>query len=258
MRIIAISDIHGNLPALKAVFAAINSPPDMIIVAGDLVGFGPQPAEVIDLLRSQHCMFVKGNVDDYVCNPSSIERLYSFFERELKAGRAVRPLLPPTVIARGVEWTRNQLDNRLEFLSKLPFSISIEPVQGKRLTVVHANPQDLERPILYGDPEPELITMLRDISCDILVFGHSHNPFYRSVGDTILLDVASLGFPSDGSTEAPYAEITFGEDGWQVEQHRAAYDIGATASLIESSTMPDKDKILTLLRTARRVKEVLR
>jgi len=255
MRIIALSDIHGNLPALRAVFAAIHSLPDMIIVAGDLVGFGPQPAEVIDLLRSQGCSFVKGNVDDYVSNPHSIERLYRFANQELSLGRTFLPLLPLAVMSESVEWTRSQLGGRLAFLTRLPFSISVEPSPGRELKVVHANPRDLERPILQRDPDSELLPMLSGLACDILVFGHSHNPFQRSVGGTLLIDVASLGFPTVGCLHAPYAEITFGEDGWHVQQHRVAYDTQATASLIEASTMPNKDVVLTLLRTARRVKD---
>ena len=58
MRIIALSDVHGNLPALQAVLVAIEDTPDMIIVAGDSVGFGPQSAAVLDLLRHQGGRFI--------------------------------------------------------------------------------------------------------------------------------------------------------------------------------------------------------
>ena len=256
MRLIALSDIHGNLPALQAVLAAIEGTPDMVIVAGDTVGFGPQSAEVLELLRSKGCNFVKGNVDDYVVNPSSIERLYQFADQEISAGRPFRPLLPLTAIAESTRWTRSQLSNQqLGFLTELPFSISVEPSPGRQLKVVHANPRDLERPIVQRDPDSELVLMLSGLDCDILVFGHSHNPFQRLVGNTLLLDVASLGFPTDGCPDAPYTEITFGEDGWRVKQHRIAYDTGVTASLIEASTMPNKDMVLTLLQTARRVRD---
>lgn len=254
MRIITLSDIHGNLPALQAVFAAIQGTPDMIIVAGDTVGFGPRPAEVVDLLRNKGCIFIKGNVDDYVANPLSINRLYSFAHQQLSSGSPFRSLLPLAEIARSAEWTRSQLGARLDFINKLPFSVSVEPSPGRQLKVVHANPRDWEKPILQRDPDSELLPMLSGLNCDILVFGHSHNPFERTVGGTILLDVASLGFPTDGRPDAPYADITF-DDGWHVELHRVAYDTKATASLIKASTMPNKDVILTLLRTSRRVRE---
>lgn len=255
MRIVALSDIHGNLPALKAVLAAIRGHPDMIIVAGDSVGFGPQPAQVLDLLRRKRCNFVKGNVDDYVSNPASIGRLRKFADEEVGSGRPFRPLLPLAVISESVEWTRSQVGNRIHFLRELPFSISVEPSPGRQLKVVHANPHDLERPIVKNDPDSVLLPMLSDTHCDILVFGHSHNPFQRFVGSILLVNVASLGFPTDGLLDAAYTEIVFIEGGWRVEQHRVAYDTDATASLIEASTMPNRDMLLTLLRTARRVRD---
>jgi len=226
----------------------------MIIVAGDSVGFGPQPAQVLDLLRSKRCNFVKGNVDDYVSNPASIGRLRRFAEEELGSGRPFRPLLPLAVISESVEWTRSQVGDRVCFLHELPFSISVEPSPGRQLKVVHANPRDLERPILKSDPDSVLLPMLNDIHCDILVFGHSHTPFQRSVGNILLVNVASLGLPTDGLLDAAYTEIVFTEGTWRVEQRRVAYDTDATASLIEASTMPNRDILLTLLRTARRVR----
>ena len=256
MRIIALSDVHGNLPALQAVLAAIEGTPDMVIVAGDSVGFGPRSPEVLELLRSQDCRLVKGNVDDYVANPSSIERLYQFADQEVSSGRPFRPLLPLPAIAESTRWTRSQLsEQQLDFLNRLPFSISVEPVPGRRLKVVHANPHDLERPIVQKSPDAELLPMLSGLDIDILLFGHSHNPFQRMMGNTLLLDVASLGFPTDGCSDAPYAEITFSEGEWHVGLHRVAYDTEATVSLIEASSMPNKDMVLALLRTARRVRD---
>lgn len=254
MHILALADIHGNLPALQAVLAASRTPLDMIIVAGDLVGFGPQPAHVVDLLRGRGCSFVKGNVDDYVSSPSSIERLHKFARHELNSGRPFRPLLPLAAISESVEWTRHQIGDRAGFLAELPFSISVEPSPGRELKVVHANPRDLERPILKKAADSDL-PLLDGIDCEVLVFGHSHSPFRRLVGGTMLLDVASLGFPTDGCCDAPYADITFDDGTWHLEQHRVPYDTEATGSLIEASTMPNKDMVLTLLRTARPVKD---
>jgi predicted phosphodiesterase len=252
MRIIAFSDIHANLPALESVLAAVRGTPDLFLVAGDLVAFGPNPREVVDLLRSRGCLVVKGNVDDYVADPSAMERFYRCAREMIDSGRHYRLPLPLEVFPDDVAWTRRELGDRLDYLSGLPFSISIEPVPGRVLKMVHANTRDMTRSIRLRMPEAELLEMTQGLDCDILVFGHHHIPFVKALGPLQLVNVASVGLPWDGETAAAYTEITFDHDGWHVQQHRIAYAIDRTAVLIERSTMPHKEAILRLLRTAKR------
>ena len=252
MRIIAFSDIHANLPALEAVLAAVRGTPDLFLVAGDLVAFGPNPREVVDLLRSRGCLVVKGNVDDYVADPSAMERFYRCAREMIDSGRHYRLPLPLEVFPDDVAWTRRELGDRLDYLAGLPFSISIEPVPGRVLKMVHANTQDMTRSIRLRMPEAELLEMTQGLDCEILIFGHHHIPFVKALGSLQLVNVASVGYPWDGQTAAAYTEITFDQGGWHVQQHRIAYDLDRTAVLIERSTMPHKEAILRLLRTAKR------
>ena len=252
MRIIAFSDIHGNLPALEAVLAAVHGTPDLFLVAGDLVGFGPNPQEVLDLLRSHGCLFVKGNVDDFVADPSAMERFHSYAREIIDSGMPFRLPFPLEVMSDNVAWTRMVLGSQLSFLASLPFSLLIEPVPRRGLKMVHANPQDMIRPIRLRMPEAELLEMTRGLDCEILVFGHHHIPFVKALGTLQLVNVASVGPSWDGQTAAAYTEINFDQDGWHIKQHRIDYDIPRTAALIEHSSMPHKEALLRLLRTARR------
>lgn len=252
MRMIAFADIHGNLPALEAVLAAAGGTPDLFLVAGDLVGFGPNPREVVDLLRSRGCLAVKGNVDDYVADPKALEQFYRFSRDMMDSGRHYRLPLPLEVLRANLEWTRGELGDRSDYLAHLPFSVSVEPVPGRVLKMVHANPRDVTWPIRLRMPEAELREMTQGLDCELLVFGHHHIPFVKAVGGLQLVNVASVGSPWDGQTEAAYTEIAFDRDGWHVQQHRIAYDLAKTAALIERSTMPHKEPVLRLLKTAKR------
>jgi len=256
MRIIAFSDIHGNLPALEAVLAAVHGTPDLFLVAGDLVGLGSNPREVLDLIRSYRCLCVKGNVDNYVANPSAMEQFHSYAREMIDSGKPFRLPFPLEVTSDNVAWTRMVLGSQLSFLAALPFSLSIEPAPGRKLKMVHANPQDMTRPIRLRMPEAELLEMTRGLDCEILVFGHHHIPFVKELGALQLVNVGSVGSSWDGQTAAAYTEITFDQDGWHIQQHRIDYDIARTAVLIEHSTMPHKEAVLRLLRTARREKVI--
>ena len=251
MRMIAFADIHGNLPALEAVLAA-GGTPDLYLVVGDLVGFGPNPREVVDLLRGRCCLVVKGNVDDYVADPSAMEEFYGFSRGMLDSGSHYRLPLALETLRANLEWTRGELGDRLDYLARLPFSISVEPVPGRVLKMVHANPRDMTWPIRLPMPEAELQEMTQGLDCELLVFGHHHIPFVKALGALQLVNVASVGSPWDGQTEAAYSEIAFDQAGWHVQQHRIPYDLARTEALIERSTMPHKEAVLRLLKTAKR------
>ncbi len=252
MRIVAFSDVHGNLPALEAVLAAAGGTPDLFLVAGDLVGFGPKPREVVDLVRSRGCLVVKGNVDDYVADPGALERLLQEVREARDSGGRYRLPVPLEVFPDDMAWARRELADRLDYVANLPFSLSVEPVPGRVLKMVHANPRDMTWPIRLRMPEEELVEMTRGVDCEVLLFGHHHIPFVRAVGPLQLVNVGSVGYPWDGDTATAYTEITFDGDGWHAQQHRIPYDIARAAALIEGSTMPHKEPILRLLKTAKR------
>jgi protein phosphatase len=134
MRIVIFSDIHGNVVALEAVLAAIRreTTPDALFIAGDLVLFGPRPAEALTLLRSlDGARFVKGNTDHYLIDDCHDEQEVAF----------ARTLLSEDDIA---------------FVRDLPFEQRLEVAPGHELLVVHANPRDLEGSITPDSPGAQI------------------------------------------------------------------------------------------------------
>lgn len=253
MRLIAISDIHGNRLALEAVLAAVGPAPDRWIVAGDLVAFGPDPGGVIDRVRALDPIIVKGNLDDYTARPGAFDRLRRFAESETAAGRPFRPVLPLELVGAQADWSRGRLSaEQLEFLRALPFKDELALGGGRRILVIHANDHDLERPILPG--AAPLDDLLDPAGYELVIYGHVHVPGVYPHGSARLVNVASAGFPTDGDPRPAYTEILVEEGEIRVVQHRVEYDLEGAEAEIRASGLPQPDLIAALLRTARRVR----
>jgi 3',5'-cyclic AMP phosphodiesterase CpdA len=135
MRVAVISDPHGDLVALRAVIAELESRvPDEVVVAGDLAQGGPQPAETLDELRGKGWSMVRGNADNFLVN----------------AALEVEPALPATdaQLARAA-WAVAQLGpERIEFLSTLPIQVDRDWTPNGGFAVVHATPSSTEDVVL--------------------------------------------------------------------------------------------------------------
>ena len=230
MRVALLSDIHGNLIALEAVLTDMirRGPYDAVVVAGDLVWAGPWPAEVVDRVRSLNSAVVQGNTD-------------AFFKRK---PQEAPPGKREDRFAEQMEWMLEQLGpQRTEYLAGLPAEHRIRPADGHELLAVHANPYDLDRPILPNVSETELDEILipddhREPSWNALAFGHVHLPFKRRWRGRLLVDVASAGLPMDGDRRAAYAVLTWDGSSWQAEHTRVYYDAPAVARQMTASGMP--------------------
>jgi predicted phosphodiesterase len=229
MRIALLSDIHGNLIALEAVLAdlARRGPFDEVVVAGDLVWAGPWPAEVVDRVRSLDCAVIQGNTDAFFCrspeNPPPGKRENRFAEH--------------------LGWMLERLGpQRADYLADLPTAHRIRPACAGELLVVHANPYDLDRPILPNFSIAELDGLLTTDCVEpdwaALAFGHVHTPFRLQWRGRLLINVASAGLPMDGDPRAAYAVLTWDGSAWQGEHHRVYYDLPVVARQMTTGGMP--------------------
>ena len=163
-RVVVMSDIHGNLPALEAVDASLPNS-DMVIVAGDHCLEGAAPAEVLDLLYQRGWTLLVGNTDRDITVPSD----------DLDEDEAAQ-----------VAWTREQLgEERLRALRTLEFGARVEGEGGDSLLAVHANPLNLEDQLYPTLSEEELRPYVEAAGTGILAFGHLHIPYVRPVTGTI-------------------------------------------------------------------------
>jgi predicted phosphodiesterase len=229
MRVAILSDIHGNAMALDAVLAhvAADRPFDEIVVAGDLVWSGPRPREVVDRLLEIGATMIRGNTD-------------AFFDAapdETPEGKE------PGRFAAHFGWMAQQLGpERVAYLRSLPFSRRISPTTGQDLLIVHANPRDLDQPILSRTRDEDLDELLlengREPSWRCLAFGHVHTPFQRMWRGRLLVNVSSVGLPMDGDHRAVYAVLTWDGRAWRAEHRRVAYHTAVVAHEMRTVGLP--------------------
>jgi len=221
MRIIILSDIHGNLAALEAVRARLPVA-DRVIVAGDLCLEGPHPAEVLDRLAELGWDLLTGNTDrDLVEQPEEMKRK----KQEM------------------ITWTRDRMGpERLERLGALPFSHGVSEEDRLLALVVHANPLNLDDQLYPTLSEEELRPYLDATNAPVLAFGHLHIPYVRPVGGKLLVDVSSVGHPKDGDQRAAYTIFEWRGGERSVTQVRVPYDIDRTVEALRRSDMPHAEE----------------
>jgi putative phosphoesterase len=210
LRVAALYDIHGNLPALDAVLAEVDA--DVIVVGGDFAA-GPWPSETIARLRSLDgdVRFIRGNAD-----------------RELVQQEP--GLAPPQVM----EFVRAKLSHdELDFLRSLPLT---EHIGG--VLFCHATPRNDEEVFTRDSPDERWAATLAGVDADVVVCGHTHIQFDRRIGDVRLVNAGSVGMPYEEAPGAYWAVL----DGTDVEFRRTEYTPGDLSAWPEEwpSATPDE------------------
>jgi putative phosphoesterase len=184
MKIVILSDIHGNIEALRA----ITEPCDELWVLGDLVNYGPNPAEVVDFVRRNAALVVRGN-HDHAIGTGEDPRCSAAF-REM--ARAMQSFTEP-VLSR---------DERA-YLRQLPRTAR-RSVDGREFFVCHATPSD---PLFdYCPPDSaRWASEANAAKADIVLVGHTHLPFVLECGSKRVVNPGSVGQPKHGTPEASYA-----------------------------------------------------
>ena len=237
MRYALISDIHANLPALRAVLNDIAARPDVAATyhLGDLVGYAPWPNEVVALLRENGIAGVAGNYDSTVA--TDYKHCGCKYEDPIQEQQSHV----------SYEWTRAHVsDETKHFLGGLPFRIDIRPlgghISGPTVTLLHGN-QSLNTVYVTEDrPDSFLEKMGTAVGArefDVVAFGHTHKPWLRIVGGVHFLNTGSVGRPKDGDWRACYVLLDVESNRVDVEFVRVEYDVEAAARAIIESELPD-------------------
>ena len=235
----AMSDIHGNLPALEAVLADMkNKSVESMICCGDLLAFGPRPVEVLDLLQSLGSMqIIRGNTDRWMQLISSGQT-----EFEEKVIYKMQPAL---------QWTLDRLGPRAEsYLQQYPASLDLG-IEGLRTFVRHGDlDSDMQR-ILPDSDISGLIQTLEDAACDIFLCGHTHVPFVKKQGRTSIINCGSTSMPFDGTPQPSWVLMDIENKSLQARVFRIDYDKEAVFRDLNNSGMPMSDTMIERIRNAR-------
>lgn len=228
MRILIVSDIHGNYDALSSIEETY----DELWVLGDLVNYGPEPAAVIDFVRSKAAVFVCGN-HDYAIGFNQDPRCSDRFREMAEVTRG----FTDTVLGFGYK----------QFLRDLPWNAE-RRCWDTRFYLCHAVPSDP----LYGYCDagsPRWLTELNSVNADVILVGHTHLPFVRSIGSRVVVNPGSLGQPKNGRPEACYAVW---EDG-KIELKSFSYPIDAVVAKVQAFPIQVaiRDELSAILRTGK-------
>lgn len=230
-KLLVISDIHGNWPALQA----IREPADAVVCLGDIVSYGPFPRECVAWVRERAAYVVRGNHDTALSRGG-----------EPGAAPHKRQLAVATL-----EHHRRLLSaDEAAWLGDLPTEASLR-MDDYRLRAFHATPTDhlFSYRITPDLADEELKKEVVDVRADIVLLGHTHLPMSRGAWTKVVLNPGSVGQPLDGDPRASYAVI---EDG-MAEIRRVTYDIEATAAGIREMGLAEDAaaSLVAILKTGR-------
>lgn len=184
MKIVIISDLHGNHEALRT----FSEEYDELWVLGDLVNYGPEPRAVVNFVRANAAIVVRGNHDHsigYDEDPRCTPRYQKMAETTRR-------------------YTASVLDpKQKDYLRQLPLYAELKR-NNTRFYLCHAKPSDP----LYGycpEDSREWPLELNRVDRDVLLVGHTHTPFIRRIGNRVVVNPGSLGQPKTGKPDACYA-----------------------------------------------------
>ncbi|HEU4384413.1 MAG TPA: metallophosphoesterase family protein [Anaeromyxobacteraceae bacterium] len=218
MRVLVVSDIHGNTEALRAVATAAG-PVDRIVCLGDTVDYGPRPVETVRWIMQYAESSVRGNHDNAVAFDAPCRSAPAFRRLSEESRKLTVPMLG---------------EGERAFLAGLPETAEIE-VGGLRLALVHAAPSDpLFRYLRPSDVEAWR-REVEPIDADLILVGHTHLPMVLDLGNKLVVNPGSVGLPRDGDPRAAYAIL----DGRTPRLGRVAYDVDATVRDLKAWGLPD-------------------
>jgi len=194
MRVAILSDIHANISALEAALADLKRhAPQLVLVAGDVVGDGAYPSEVVVLLRRRGIPTIRGNV-----------------ERKVMEVAALRPSEVNILVKKkhaDLVWTAKRLGREgLDWLRSLPPSLELR-LAGSRLLLVHGSPLGDTDYVYPSLTTRALAAKLGSERPDVLACGHSHIPFTRRIAGVTVVNAGSVGRPVDGDPRGSYALV---------------------------------------------------
>ncbi|MEJ2054076.1 MAG: metallophosphoesterase family protein [Calditrichaceae bacterium] len=226
MAIAILSDIHSNLEALRAAFDYIGQNDiEKVYCLGDIVGYGPNPNECVELIRDRCEIILMGNHDYAAIGQANIE----YFNEYAKMS---------------TRWTIEQLNKEnFEFLKGLPFSH-----QTDDMLLVHSSPSNPSHWYYVLSVQDARIEM-QSFSEHICLIGHSHVPvvfsgqnFNRERTQKLnpdrkyIINVGSVGQPRDGNPNPCFAVLDL--EGNNLEYIRLEYDINTTHDKIVKAGLP--------------------
>lgn len=214
MKIAVLSDIHGNVPALRAVVDDIDAwQPDQVIVNGDIVNRGPCSHTclemVLDRQENDGWHVLSGNHEKYLLSCASPEYRINGLAFEVN---------------RFAYWAVQQLNGAVAQLAGLPEQFVWWAPDGSEFRVIHASMRGNREGLYAEQSNAELERRIAPAPA-VFVAGHTHQAFVRGVNHGLVVNAGSAGAPFDRDWRPSYGRIIWREStGWRAEIRRVTYD----------------------------------
>ncbi len=214
-RLALFSDVHGNRPALEAVLADLDSRGlARVFCLGDLVGYGPDPNGVIDVLRERGIPSLLGNYDEGVGWETGDCGCFYPDKAAEELGKASYAFTVAEVTA-----------DRKAYLRSLPREAHVK-LGSEKVHLVHGSPRRINEYLLRDRDEKTYERLAASETDDVLAFGHTHQSWQRGFGRVLFVNVGTVGRPKDGDPRAGYAILTAGG-----ETEGSGHDSGAPSGV---------------------------
>lgn len=224
MRVAALNDVHGNLPALEAVLAEVERlDVDRIVLGGDIAS-GPLPRQTLDMVLAlgERALALHGNAD----------RELVAVARGGKPGQGL-----PDEVRQLVAWAAVQLEPRhLEYLAKLPPTVILDVDGLGEVLFCHASPRNDVEVFTAASDDGRIEPMLAGVAQRVVICGHTHMQFDRRVGDVRIVNAGSVGMPY-GPPGAYWLLL-----GPTVDLRRTAYELEEAGRRIRGGGSPGADR----------------
>ena len=229
MNIAILSDIHANLPALQAVINhALLNGVSTFYCAGDLVGYGPFPNEVIGLIKNINIQSVIGDYDLKVLHFEDVKNKWRSKKQPLKF--------------LAFEWAHDMLSpSSISFLKLLPEKIEFS-ISAFSILITHGIPSKIGGHISPLATTSQLRKIAKSNSKNIIITGNTHQFMHKKVDHTHFINPGSVGRPDDGIPHASYGILAFVEEGHNVHfsNHRIPYDISQIITKFKEYELPEE------------------
>lgn len=231
MRILLISDIHANFPALQAVQDHFSEPFDLILNGGDTTVYGPFPNQTIDWLRERDVLSILGNTDRHILTLLG----GSTFTKPGKAEKRIMYGWTAAELSRANQnWLKNLPLSRL-----VPLNIARRPGQRPfSLAMYHGSPADPDEFLFATTPSCRFRELAADTCHTIVTIGHSHSQFHRIVDNVHFINPGSVGRMFDGKVSGACAVLNLDAETIDVELHRIAYPVEAVVTELARQQLP--------------------
>ena len=226
MKLAILSDIHANLHALQAVWLDLEEQhPEAVYCLGDLVGYGARPNEVVEFIRAHSTPTIMGNYDEGV--GFDLEDCGCVYQNPDDDRRGHQSLL----------WTRARTTPaHKEYLRGLPLHLR-ENLAGREVLFVHGSPRKINEYVYADRPAATFEHIAKVAGCEVLFFGHTHQPYQKRAGRTLFVNTGSVGKPADGDPRAGYVIAELGRFP-RIKFRRVVYDVPAAVNAIQEAGLP--------------------